>query len=109
MHKKVYILILTELIRMSEKKICQSCGAVMKSAGEYGTNEDGSKNSDYCCYCYKDGRFIYEGSMENFVKLLVKVAKDKGQDEKKAREEALKLLPTLKRWKGNYLEESIFS
>jgi len=22
-----------------------------------GTNSDGSKNSDYCSYCYKDGRF----------------------------------------------------
>ena len=39
-------------------KFCQSCGMPMKRDPQNGgTNSDGSKNSDYCSYCYKDGRF----------------------------------------------------
>ena len=37
-----------------EMKICQSCGMPMQEE-QYGTNQDGSKNDTYCCYCYKDG------------------------------------------------------
>ena len=39
-------------------KFCQSCGMPMKRDPQNGgTNSDGSKNSDYCSYCYKDGVF----------------------------------------------------
>ena len=37
------------------QKICQSCAMPMSDDSLYGTNADGSKNSDYCIYCYKDG------------------------------------------------------
>jgi hypothetical protein len=37
---------------------CQSCGMPMKKDPQGGgTNSDGSKNSDYCSYCYEDGMF----------------------------------------------------
>ncbi len=39
-----------------ELKICQSCGMPMQEE-QYGTNQDGSRNEKYCCYCYKDGGF----------------------------------------------------
>ena len=29
-----------------------------------GTNADGSKNEDYCMYCYKDGQFLQDCTME---------------------------------------------
>ena len=29
-----------------------------------GTNADGSKNKDYCMYCYRDGKFLQECTME---------------------------------------------
>lgn len=39
-------------------KFCQSCGMPMKRDPQNGgTNSDGSKNSDYCSYCYEDGVF----------------------------------------------------
>jgi hypothetical protein len=39
-------------------KFCQSCGMPMKRDPQGGgTNSDGSKNSDYCSYCYEDGMF----------------------------------------------------
>ena len=32
-----------------------------------GTNADGSKNEDYCMYCYKDGKFLQECTMDEMV------------------------------------------
>ena len=39
---------------MTEMKFCQSCGMPL-SEEVLGTNADGSKNEEYCIYCYKDG------------------------------------------------------
>ena len=39
-----------------EMKFCQSCGMPL-SPEILGTNADGSKNEEYCIYCYKDGAF----------------------------------------------------
>jgi len=37
---------------------CQSCGMPLeKDPGQGGTNADGTKNTMYCSYCYKDGNF----------------------------------------------------
>lgn len=32
-----------------------------------GTNADGRRNEDYCIYCYKDGRFLQECTMEEMI------------------------------------------
>ena len=40
-----------------EEKYCQSCGMPMGINDElYGTEVNGSKNNDYCKYCYEQGR-----------------------------------------------------
>ena len=46
-----------------EQKFCQSCGMPL-TEDVLGTNADGSKNEEYCVYCYKDGRFLQECTME---------------------------------------------
>jgi len=39
-------------------KFCQSCGMPMKKDPQNGgTNSDGTKNSEYCSYCYSGGAF----------------------------------------------------
>ena len=40
-----------------EQKFCQSCGMPLTEE-ILGTNADGTKNEDYCIYCYKDGKFL---------------------------------------------------
>lgn len=41
-----------------EEKYCQSCAMPMGETDEmYGTNSDGTKNLDYCKYCYQNGKF----------------------------------------------------
>jgi putative zinc ribbon protein len=37
---------------------CQSCGMPLsRDPLGGGTNQDGSRNSEYCGHCYRDGRF----------------------------------------------------
>jgi len=48
-------------------KTCQSCGMPMsRDPQNGGTNADGSKNLEYCSYCYKDGAFLFEGTRNEF-------------------------------------------
>ena len=49
-----------------EMKFCQSCGMPL-SPEVLGTNADGSKNEDYCMYCYKDGKFLQECTMDQMI------------------------------------------
>ena len=46
-----------------EQKFCQSCGMPLTEE-LLGTNADGSKNEDYCIYCYKDGAFTNDCTMD---------------------------------------------
>lgn len=46
-----------------EMKFCQSCGMPLTDE-LLGTNANGSKNDDYCFYCYKDGAFTGNFTME---------------------------------------------
>jgi hypothetical protein len=49
-----------------EMKFCQSCGMPLNDH-VLGTNADGSKNEDYCMYCYRDGKFLQECTMEEMI------------------------------------------
>lgn len=40
--------------------VCRACGMPMKEEKDYGTEENGSKNCDYCIHCYADGVLITE-------------------------------------------------
>ena len=47
-------------------KFCQSCGMPLTDE-ILGTNADGSKNEDYCMYCYKDGKFLQDCTMDEMI------------------------------------------
>ena len=84
------------------EKVCQCCAMPMgETDAMYGTNADGSKNGDYCKYCYADGKLLFEGTMEEMVELCVPimVKENKDMTEDGARDIMRKVLPTLKRWK----------
>ena len=49
-----------------EIKFCQSCGMPLTNE-ILGTNADGSTNEDYCVYCYKDGKFAQDMTMEQMI------------------------------------------
>lgn len=82
-------------------KICQSCGMPMQEE-QYGTNRDGGKNDGYCCYCFKDGEFTRECTMEEMAEFCAPFEVESGcagtPEEGKAR--LMQYFPTLERWKA---------
>lgn len=85
---------------MENQKFCQSCAMPLASDEALGTNADGSKNQDYCVYCYKDGSFTSECTMEEMIEFCVPVCVEQGVY--KTPEEASAAMkgyfPQLKRW-----------
>lgn len=66
----------------------------------YGTNGDGSSNKDYCMYCYLNGDFISDITMEEMINFCVpKMVENSEFNELEARKMIEKMFPTLKRWK----------
>ena len=86
-----------------EIKYCQSCGMPLTD-DVLGTNADGSKNEDYCIYCYKDGAFTGDFTMEEMADFCAQFVDEynKNTGQKLTREEYKQMLlqcfPNLKRW-----------
>lgn len=87
-----------------EQKICQSCGMPLGDPDMKGTHADGSKNEDYCIYCYRDGAFTSECTMEQMIDHCARFVDDFNRDsglqlsEAEAVEKMKLYFPTLKRW-----------
>ena len=86
-----------------ELKFCQSCGMPL-TEDILGTNADGTKNEEYCIYCYKDGAFTGDFTMEEMAEFCSQFVDEfnKNTGQSLSREEYKKALlqfyPTLKRW-----------
>lgn len=87
-----------------EIKYCQSCGMPLQKQEELGTNPDGSKNEEYCCYCFKNGAFTMECTMEQMIEHCAQFTDEFNKDGgfTFTKEEAIANMkihfPTLKRW-----------
>jgi hypothetical protein len=83
------------------KMICQSCGMPMAEEKLFGKNADGTKNEDYCCYCYPNGAFSKEETMDEMIESCIPFMLKDGsfQNEGAARAMMRSFLPNLKRWK----------
>lgn len=72
----------------------------------FGTNADGSVNREYCTYCFRDGAFTSDDTMEQMIEhnleYLAEFNKDSDRQftEEEAREQMRKFFPTLKRWQA---------
>lgn len=82
-----------------ETPFCQSCGMPMETQEMYGTGADGAKTPEYCTYCYQNGAFTSDVSMEGMIEQCLPhmVSEERTEAEARAMMEAF--LPTLKRWK----------
>ena len=87
-----------------EQKFCQSCGMPLTEE-ILGTNADGSKNEEYCIYCFKDGAFTSDFTMEEMVEFCAQFVdefnKNAGQNLTKEEYKAMlrQYYPSLKRWR----------
>ena len=82
------------------ENVCQSCAMIMEPA-DYGKNADGSVNKEYCKYCFPNGNFGKDETMEEMIESCIpfwlndtdcKTADD-------ARKKMREIFPSLKRWK----------
>lgn len=86
-----------------EIKFCQSCGMPLNEE-VLGTEADGSKSEEYCIYCYKDGAFTGDFTMEEMVDFCSHFVEEynKNTGNNLNREEYKEVLrefyPSLKRW-----------
>ncbi len=79
--------------------ICQSCGMAMHQS-DFGKNADGSISTDYCKYCYPNGSFSKNETMEEMIESCIPFyVGEEFNTAAEAREYLTKLYPTLKRWK----------
>lgn len=79
--------------------ICQSCGMPLNSEEMYGKNVDGTKNEDYCIYCYPEGKFNNPNeTLVEMVESCIPFMMKDGYTEEEARNYLNTTLKDLKRW-----------
>jgi uncharacterized glyoxalase superfamily protein PhnB len=94
----------TIMIEEIEKQFCQSCGMPLE------TDELISQNKDYCVYCYTDGAFTQNVTMDEMIEISLKHMKEMFKDdpnfnEKDALDNMKVFFPKLKRWTCNCSDE----
>jgi len=73
----------------------------IKKRKEFGTEENGKKSTDYCCYCYQKGDFTQAQTLAEAVEGNIQFWKepdDTSDDQARAR--IMEVFPMLKRWKA---------
>lgn len=90
-----------------EMKFCQSCGMPLQKEEEYGKNADSTFNEDYCCYCFQNGTFTQDVTMEEMINHCAQFVEEfnKESAQKMTKDEAIAQMklyfPKLKRWSVN--------
>lgn len=84
-----------------DMKFCQSCGMPLGPGAAHGTEADGSPSDDYCSYCYKDGKFAGEMTMEEMIDFCAPMMAqaNPGMTEDQAKAQMHQFFPMLKRWR----------
>ena len=84
-----------------DMKFCQSCGMPLGPDTALGTEADGSPSPDYCSYCYKEGKFAGEMTMEEMIDFCAPMMAqaNPGMTEDQAKAQMHQFFPMLKRWK----------
>lgn len=91
----------TSLLDLPDVPTCQCCGTPLGEPGvPSGTNVDGSKNPDYCGWCYQNGEFTSAGLDEIIERNVPYLMQATGYTAEEAVSFMGAVLPTLKRWSG---------
>lgn len=92
----------TEEAQQMEQQFCQSCGMPLSAPEDHGTERDGALSPHYCKYCYQNGDFTGQMTMEEMIDFCtpMMVQANPGMTAQQAREQMHKFFPMLLRWKG---------
>lgn len=81
---------------------CESCG-MMLSPDEYGTDSDSAKTDHYCKWCFEQGKYTYETSMEAMIEdCAPRLAENTGMTNDEAVSLMGAVLPHLQRWSASF-------
>ncbi len=87
-----------------EQKFCQSCGMPL-TQDNLGTEANGDRSEEYCCYCYKNGAFLNDLNMSQMIEFCAQFTDQINQQAgwnltpQQAKAQMRQYFPTLKRWK----------
>ena len=87
-------------------QFCQSCGMPLTRKEDCGTNADGSVSFDYCQYCYKDGKFLQDCTMDEMIEHCSQFVDEVNKHipepitREQYKEQMRAYFPLLKRWRG---------
>ena len=83
------------------KRFCQSCGMPLQNEADYGTEARGARSEEYCTYCYQNGGFTADCTMDEMIDFCIRFEQQQnpGLDAEDARRAMRAWYPTLKRWK----------
>lgn len=100
---RVFGVSIDDLLGEDRNKYCQCCTYPLDNLDEFGTNEDGTWNDDYCIYCHKDGEWVDPHlTIQDVIKHTIPYMTAPTATEDEIHEVHKRLaewLPTLKRWK----------
>lgn len=87
------------LIYAALAELCQSCGMPLTDEVR-GTEKDGSKSAEYCTYCYQNGAFAADCTMEEMIDFCIKPMCEASPalTEEQAKAQMMEFFPALKRW-----------
>ena len=83
------------------EKVCQSSGMPMGPTDDlYGTESNGSVSKDYCKFCYENGEFVDDCTMEQMMQVCIdlNVAYNEFLDPIESKKMVEGFFPSLKRW-----------
>ena len=86
-------------------QFCQSCGMPLTRKEDCGTNAGGSTSFDYCRYCYQDGKFLQECTMDEMIEHCAQFVDEvnKNMPQPMTKEQYKQMMygffPMLKRWR----------
>ncbi len=99
MMSQLFGISMDDLLGVKRNKICQCCTYPLRNINELGTNKDGTLNTDYCIYCYKDGEWVDPSlTIQGVIDYTIPFMTSPSMSAEQARKYLEDLVPTLKRW-----------
>ena len=90
----------THLLDMPEH-YCQSCGMMFTAPDQHGHEADGTETEDFCRWCYDQGAYTYETTMEEMIEdCAPRMAEYMNWSVDECASLLGAILPTLRRWSG---------
>lgn len=89
------------LLEMPVDGYCQSCGMPFYKEEYHGTEADGSRAEDFCSWCYADGKYTTDETMDEMIEKNVPyMSEGTGMSAEDAVSFMGALYPNLERWRS---------